>query len=87
MLVSNKLHGLHPTTSQPEINRPENQRTRGGIETWHELVVTCVDPQPHDYRENQRKANHRKLEGHMTLNDDEYQKICPVEFRYCLGVS
>jgi len=25
------------------------------------------------------EVEHRKFEGHVTLNEDEYQKICPVK--------
>jgi len=30
---------------------------------------------------------HPKFEGHVTPNEDEYQKSVPVKFRYCLGLS
>jgi len=32
-------------------------------------------------------VEHPKFEGHVTLNDDEYQKYVRIKFRYRLGVS
>jgi len=33
------------------------------------------------------KVEETKFKGHMTLNQDEYQKSVQLKFRYCLGVS
>jgi len=32
-------------------------------------------------------SGHPKCEGHVTPNEDEYQKSARLKFRYCLGVS
>jgi len=34
-----------------------------------------------------QKVEHPKSEGHVTPNEDEYQKCVPLKFRYCHGVS
>jgi len=33
------------------------------------------------------KVDHPKIEGHVTLNEDEYQKSVWETFLYCLGAS
>ena len=33
------------------------------------------------------KVEHPKFKGHVTPNDEEYQKYVQLTFRYCLGVS
>jgi len=33
------------------------------------------------------KAKYPKFEGHVTPNENEYQKAVQLKFRYCLGVS
>jgi len=32
------------------------------------------------------KVLHPKYEGHVTPNDDEYQKYVQLKFIYCIGV-
>jgi len=32
-------------------------------------------------------VKHAKFEGHVTPNEDEYQKSVQLKFRYCLGAS
>jgi len=33
------------------------------------------------------KLEHPNFEGHVTPNEDEYQKSVQLQFRHCLGVS
>ena len=33
------------------------------------------------------KMEHPEFEGHVTTNNDEYQKSVQLKFRYCLGVT
>jgi len=32
-------------------------------------------------------VEHPKFEGHVSLNEDEYQNSVQLKFRYCLGIS
>jgi len=34
-----------------------------------------------------QKVEHHKFEGHVMLNENEYQKLVQLKFRYCLDVS
>jgi len=33
------------------------------------------------------KVEHPKFEGHVTPNEEEFQKSMAVKFRYCLGLG